>query len=138
MGTAACVRFYPTDEEQKGWDGGAGVVTIYKACDGYPQGVIPFLIAARRFTLPKYESDEFAAGFVAAILTQDGRGSGFRGGEVRIVPFEGEDAYVRYAPYTDYLYDIRWVAGEVRVIFDDGDGDHEIVIGEMPSAVIMA
>ena len=53
MGTATCVRFYPTEEQQNDWDGDAGVVTIYKACDGYPDGVIPFLVAARHFALPR-------------------------------------------------------------------------------------
>jgi len=37
------------------------------------------------------------------------------GGGVRLVPFEGADAHCRFAADTDYLYDIRCVAGRLRV-----------------------
>jgi hypothetical protein len=38
-----------------------------------------------------------------------------QGGEVRLVPFEGLDAYQRFAGDIAYLYDIRCVAGKLRV-----------------------
>ena len=82
-------------------------------------------------------SHDYAAAFVAATVTQDGGGALTRG-VVRIVPFEGEDAYVRFAPYTEYLYDVRWLDGEVRVFFIDANGgDHEVGICQMPPAVVI-
>lgn len=39
----------------------------------------------------------------------------YRGGNVRLVPFEGLDAHKRFASDTEYLYDIRCVGGKIQV-----------------------
>src|SRR5271166_6263079 len=37
------------------------------------------------------------------------------GGSIRLVPYEGLDAHRRFASDTEYLYDIRCVAGKIQV-----------------------
>ena len=39
----------------------------------------------------------------------------YAGGGIRLVPFEGLDAYQRFASDIAYLYDIRCVDGKLRV-----------------------
>lgn len=64
MSTRACYRFISSE----GPDSWAGVVTVYKHSDGYPDGAAKWIEAAleHAWQLPRYENDEFAAAFVAA------------------------------------------------------------------------
>jgi hypothetical protein len=139
MSTRACYRFFP----ENGPNDFPGVVTVYKHMDGYPSGAALTLEAALDFawTLPRFEADEFAASFVAAAKQSTSRSQRRReyesaaeqatdamksyyldlakraegGGNVRLVPYEGLDAYQRFASDIAYLYDIRCVNGKIRV-----------------------
>jgi hypothetical protein len=142
MSTRACYRFFP----ENGPNDWPGVVTVYKHMDGYPSQAAKAIEAALDFawSLPRFEPDEFAASFVAAAkqstsrskrqaeyqdlatspdtsdamksyylrLAKDAEG----GGNVRLVPYEGPDAYQRFASDIAYLYDIRCVNGKIQVI----------------------
>jgi hypothetical protein len=142
MSTRACYRFFP----ENGPNDWPGVVTVYKHMDGYPTGAAVALEAALDFAwaLPRFEPDEFAASFVAAAKqstsrskrqaeyleyannpdTSDAMKGYYRdlaknaqgGGNVRLVPYEGLDAYQRFASDIAYLYDIRCVKGKIQVI----------------------
>ena len=145
MSTRACYRFFPLN----GPNDWPGVVTVYKHHDGYPAGAAQAIEAAldHAWSLPRFEPDEFAAGFVtankyphsksnqrrhyedlaaqASAAPTDGcdMASYYRklaetaegGGYVRLVPYEGLDAYQRFASDIAYLYDIRCVNGKIRV-----------------------
>lgn len=66
MGTRATFSF--RDE--------GGTFHVYKHWDGYPTGAAQFLDAAiksdKTWTLPRFEADEFAAGFIATNKDSDG------------------------------------------------------------------
>jgi hypothetical protein len=64
MSTRACYRFFPLN----GPNDWPGVVTVYKHHDGYPAGAAQAIEAAldHAWSLPRFEPDEFAAGFVTA------------------------------------------------------------------------
>lgn len=65
MSTRAIYSF--TDE--------CGTYHVYKHCDGYPSGAAEWLAAALPFAwpLPRFEADEFAAAFVTANKTYNGK-----------------------------------------------------------------
>ena len=150
MSTRACYRFFP----ENGPNDWPGVVTVYRHHDGYPSGAAKAIEAAldHAWKLPRFEPDEFAAGFVTANkcphsranqqrnyealaveaaekaktdpeLAKLGMASYYRklaknvdgGGSVRLVPYEGLDAYQRFAGDIAYLYDIRCENGKIRV-----------------------
>jgi hypothetical protein len=144
MSTRACYRFFP----ENGPNDWPGVVTVYKHVDGYPSGAAKAIEAAldHAWPLPRFEPDEFAAGFVTANKypfstpnqrryyekvaeqteadpTYSGMASYYRdlaknaegGGHVRLVPYEGLDAYQRFAPDIEYLYDIRCQDGKIPI-----------------------
>ena len=68
MSTRACYRFISPE----GPDSWAGVVTVYKHSDGYPEGAARWIEAALEYAwpLPRFENDDFAAAFVAANKSQ--------------------------------------------------------------------
>jgi hypothetical protein len=146
MSTRACYRFFPLN----GPNDWPGVVTVYKHRDGYPSGAAEAIEAAlpHAWHLPRFEPDEFAAGFVRANkksaddfareceeqaeketdpeqkiwLLERARkyrtDPGYRsccGGEIRLVPYEGLDAYKRFATDIAYLYDVRCENGKIRL-----------------------
>ena len=149
MSTRACYRFFPLN----GPNDWPGVVTVYKHHDGYPSGAAKAIEATlpHAWPLPRFEADEFAAGFVRAnkkspedfAVECDQQAAGYDaldkpedakwareraekyrtdpgyrsscGGEIRIVPYEGLDAYKRFATDIAYLYDIRCENGKIRV-----------------------
>jgi hypothetical protein len=141
MSTRACYRFVPVN----GSNDWPGVVTVYKHMDGYPSGAAKAIEAALDFAwaLPRFEPDEYAAAFVAAAKQSTSRSARKReyeeraaaadcdgamkpywlslaknaegGGNVRLVPYEGLDAFQRFASDIEYLYDIRCVNGKIQV-----------------------
>jgi hypothetical protein len=143
MSTRACYRFIP----ENGPNGCPGVITVYKHQDGYPRGAAEAIERALPFAwpLPRYENDEFAAGFVAgnkmsaetwarryeadaiarpehaehflrmAKEWRDPKRGYQAGGGVRLVPFEGMNAHARFAADTEYLYEVRCVGGKIRI-----------------------
>jgi len=54
-----------------------GEFHVYKHCDGYPEGAREFISLAMEYAwpLPRFEADEFAAAFVAANKSYDGKPS---------------------------------------------------------------
>lgn len=142
MSTRACYRFFP--ENGPFYNDFPGVVTVYKHHDGYPKGAATAIEAALDFAwaLPRFEADEFAAAFVAAgkqVASRSAKQAEYRkaaeetdkpemkdyylrhanhvdgGGGVRLVPYEGLDAYQRFASDIEFLYDIRCVKGKIQV-----------------------
>ena len=94
MSTRCTIDF--TDEYQ--------TVTIYKHCDGYPEGehgIIALLQKAQEFAwpLPRFEADEYSAAFVVAAKAH--------AGNVRI--FKPKDR----AGDSAYLYKVRMTRGKL-------------------------
>jgi hypothetical protein len=60
MSTRAVITFIDSDDR----------FSVYQHCDGYPSGMAASLIVAidsgKCWPLPRFEADEFAAGFIAA------------------------------------------------------------------------
>lgn len=86
--------------------------TIYKHCDGYPEGGLQWIAKAlpHAWPLPRFEADEFAAAFVAANKAD--------GGDVRITT--GRQAHGD----TEYHYVVTERDGKLFVqICDPDTGD---------------
>lgn len=83
MGTRACYVFKETKDDMHSF-------TVYKHWDGYPEGAAEFLTKAllKAWDLPRYDSDEFAASFVAA--NKDG------GGNVRLTHKAEDHSDIEY------------------------------------------
>jgi hypothetical protein len=158
MSTRACYRFIPENgpndfpgvvtvyEHRDGYPKGAA-----KAIEA----ALPYA-----WPLPRFEADEFAAAFVRAnkknaddhardyetwaaetadpekkaacfAVAKRYREENVHGGDVRLVPFEGPDAYQRFAEDIAYLYDIRCVDGKLRITAytarDEQDGGWTVV-----------
>lgn len=104
-------------------------VSVYKHHDGYPEGAKHFIAKALDFSwsLPRYESDEFAAGFVAANKESvfsiaerykgtplDGKLREFVGEGVRLIPGDG-NGWKKFAADLEYVYEITCVDGQLKV-----------------------
>jgi hypothetical protein len=135
MSTRACYRFFPLN----GPNDWPGVVTVFKHSDGYPTGAAQAIEAAlpHAWPLPRFEPDEFAAGFVRANKksaddfavefeqqaagedalgkTEDASWLRDRAKKYRTDPAYGLDAYKRFAGDIAFLYDIRCENGKIRV-----------------------
>jgi len=96
MGTRAIYFFESGDE----------ICGVYKHYDGYPSAARHHIEDAKEYAwkLPRFEADEFAAGFVAKHKNR-------AGGEIRLLPlFEQTsiDQVMADHPWCEYYYRIRW------------------------------
>ncbi len=83
-------------------------IHVYKHCDGYPSGGLSWIANARNhaWPLPRFEADDFAAGFVVA--NKD------RGGDVRLCGPEVKEPY-QMAADAEYHYVVTFKAKELHV-----------------------
>jgi hypothetical protein len=128
MSTRALYTFKASQEYEHDWN-------VYKHHDGYPTGAAEHIAKALNFAwkLPRYESDEFAAAFIAAnkvhwdykkewAVDKDylpgGQYSGFSsGGGVRLMP-QGDPIEVATKNCSDieYRYVVYKKGDKLRVI----------------------
>jgi len=96
MGTRAVYFFEDSD----------GVYGVYKHYDNYPSGAMWFIENAKEYAwpFPRFEADDFAAGFVAANKAKGGGGC-------RLLPmFDSTsiDMVMEDYRWCDYYYVISW------------------------------
>ena len=69
MSTRAVITFYDADDDTE-------MYSVYQHSDGYPDGVLPNMVAAAEYAwpLPRYEPMDFAAAYIAANKDKGGGG----------------------------------------------------------------
>lgn len=109
MGTRA-VYFFEDD---------AGMYGVYKHYDGYPQGAVGHIEAAKDWAwkFPRFEADEFASAFVAANKNKDG-------GEIRLIPL------FDHASTQQVMEDHNWCDFYYRISYDKEVGDLMVSVFE--------
>jgi len=115
MSTRALYTFKanPHSEFEQDWN-------VYKHHDGYPSGAADAITAAlkKAWELPRYESDEFAAAFIAANKPSNGGG-------VRLMP-QGDPLEVaqKHCADIEYRYEI-YLRCDIKSV-----GTHAAVYGD--------
>ena len=132
MGTRALYFFEDSD----------GVYGAYKHYDGYPSGAMWFIENAKEYAWaldrcpnPRFEADDFAAGFVAANKAKGG-------GEVRLLRMFDDtsiDMVVDDHIWCDYYYVIKYDRdiGDLHVTVFQSEGHEWEQIASMPHQVML-
>lgn len=98
--------------------------SVYKHHDGYPDGLLPVIKAAKKYAwkLPRFEADEFAAAFVTqckldSVKSASELGSSDYGGGVRLT--HSPDCHGDL----EYVYYVSLKNGRLFVEYKDYDED---------------
>ena len=121
MSTRALYRFISYNDPVK--------YNVYKHHDGYPSGASEAIANAMAFAwpLPRFESDEFAAAFVAANKSRKNDGGGVRlmasGGWREAAPLDIEYVYIIGQTLRDHVPNVR----AFSVSYDSDTDDFRIL-----------